>query len=145
MSILGPYFKTEGDRPALGIACISALAEDTFDPLVQLNIRNRETYVRNAVSLVQNANRVEYYLERDGQAIGAVIYESGLDIHYGLVATPISVMLLKTAQHDRGNLRAVAQMISEAAAALNCQYYYTVKHTAPGVQVHRLREVRNNG
>ncbi|AKQ07692.1 hypothetical protein [Yersinia phage vB_YenP_ISAO8] len=130
----------------MGLACVSALAEDTFDPLVQLNIRDRAKYVRDAVSLVLNANRVEYYLvDNKHNVIGAVIYESGIDIHYGLVATPISVMLLKNAQHDRGNLKAVSQMINEAAAALNCQYYYTVKHTAPGVQVHRLREVRNNG
>ena len=140
--ILGPYLRDPDSPVVIGFEGVSALADATYDPLVHMGIQSSGEYAFNAYQLVAGINRCEVYLADDEGIIGAVVMTDIDDIHYGVVASPVTMMLLPRVRNDRDTLRQMRAITETAVKALGCRYYYTVKHTAPGVQMHRLREVR---
>lgn len=142
--ILGPYLREPRSPVVLGGSGVAALADATYDPRVHMGILTPKEYAERAYRLVSGIDRCEVYLTDPGaNIIGAVVMTRIDDIHYGEVAAPVTLMLIPRVRNDRDTLRRVREMIELAVKALGCRYYYTVKHTAPGVQMHRLREVQH--
>ncbi|WBF78465.1 hypothetical protein [Cronobacter phage EspYZU13] len=86
--------------------------------------------------------RVEGYLwDDDGHIIGCAVYVRQLDIHHGLIASPITV-IVKT--EHRGNLnvtRRMQRLIRRVARETGATRYYHVTHLNEKVQIHKLRNV----
>ncbi|CCI88413.2 hypothetical protein BN110_041 [Yersinia phage phiR8-01] len=141
MIISGPYARAAGREPAIGIKTIRHFAYYSFDKRIHFNQQDHRKYVDRAASLITGVDRTEVYLTKGHDIVAMVMYTDCVDIHYGRVAIPVTVTVMEEVRHNREVLRSVNQMIKMAVKALDCQYYYTVKHTAPGMQVHRLREV----
>lgn len=99
-------------------------------------------YVSTVRSIALAQYRVEGYLWTDeGLLIGSVIMSRAVDIHYGLVATPIVCIVKPSFRGNREVARALAALTKDVARKLKCEKYYTVKHISPTKQVHTLRNL----
>lgn len=97
---------------------------------------------RESVAGILSCVRTEGYLiDEDGTVIGCAVYVRQLDIHHGLIASPITVIV--KSEH-RGNLnvtRKMLKLIRSVARTTGATRYYQVTHLNDNVQIHKLRNV----
>lgn len=133
----GPFVKSEGDSPE-SFAIVRSLVTESYDPYIHLTQTQFE-YVSTALALITETDRSEVYFFVGDELAGAVMYSAVFDIHYGRCAVPVGQFIREKFRGDRELLRHVVECTRAVVADLGCDKYYDVKHTAPGVQVHRLR------
>lgn len=89
---------------------------------------------------IEPHNRAEGFLHTDsGFTMGAVIYNRVLDIHYGLVAKPITVMLHSQYRGDVGVLREFSKVLKDTVQLLGTQYYEVAQHISGDTQKFRTK------
>lgn len=123
---------------------IGVEAEELMYPSFQKDVAqgvfNYTQYVSTVRSIALSGYRVEGYLWTDeGLLIGSVIMSRCVDIHYGLVATPIVCIVKPSFRGKREVARALAALTKDVVRKLKCEKYYTVKHLSKTKQLHTLR------
>ena len=88
------------------------------------------------------AQRVEGYLWDDaGHIIGCAVYVRLYDIHHGVIASPITVILKTEHRGDLKVTRRMQRLIRRVASETGASRFYQVTHVNDKVQIHKLRKV----
>lgn len=99
-------------------------------------------YHSTVMSLMTNGPRVEgYLLNGMNQVIAMVFMQRTMDIHYGLVATPITVIIEPGYRGDRQVVRALSSLVKDVVRKLDCKQYFAVKHLSRTQAVQTLRSL----
>lgn len=96
----------------------------------------------NAVCYSLRQNRLEGYLINDtGEVVAASYYSRVMDIHYGLIAVPITVIAKIEYRGSRALLRAISKLIREQVKRLGVSRYTICHHIDDNTQITRMRSL----
>lgn len=132
------------DEPPFNIDAAEELIEDNWwaDHNRLQPAFSTAFHYKCAVRSLLAFQRVEGYLwDEQGRIIGCAVYIRQYDIHHGLIASPITV-IVKT--EHRGNLnvtRRMQRLVRRVARETGATRYYQVTHLNDKVQIHKLRNV----
>lgn len=95
-----------------------------------------------AVAGFLSMQRVEGYLwDEQGRIIGCAVYVRQYDIHHGLIASPITVIVKTEHRGDMKVTRRMQRLIRRVASETGASRFYQVTHVNSNVQIHKLRKV----
>lgn len=92
-------------------------------------------------SILTSGPRVEGYLMEDGYPVAMVFMQRSMDIHYGLVATPMLTYIHTKYRSNRKVVRALSNLVKDAVRKLDCEQYYVVKHPDRTKAIHTIRSL----
>lgn len=118
-------------------------AEEIYwsDSKVQKSFPEFQSYW-NTVCYSLRHDRLEGYLiNGDGEVVAASYYSRVMDIHYGLIAVPITVIVKEAYRGDTKVLRAVSKLIREQVKRLGVVRYTMCHHIDDNTQITRMRTI----
>lgn len=98
-------------------------------------------YRSTVVSITESTNRVEGYLLEENRVLGLCFMCRSVDIHYGLIATPVIYIVKSDLRGNRTVGRAFLKLVKAVVAETGCSQYMTVTHLDKKTQVHKLRSL----
>lgn len=98
-------------------------------------------YRSTVMSITESTNRVEGYLMESNRLLGLCFMTRSVDIHYGLVATPVIYIVKSDLRGNRTVGREFLKLVKAVVAETGCSQYMTVTHLDNKTQVHKLRSL----
>lgn len=117
------------------------LAEQHFwsDSKLQKNFPSLGNYWVGLMAALSGSRLEGYLLNETGKVIGIAVYTRVYDVHYGMVAAPILVVLDLDYRDKPETAKQVVRLIRRMVKQLNATKYLVCKHTSDTTQVHKLR------
>lgn len=143
MILIGPHYRRAGELPIVGeVDALDFIRASFSEDLHLQGFATAEAYIQNAMRMVCNQNRWEVYVYNDAlHPVAAAHYALSEDIHHGVVAVPVTVIIKEPYRDSMEVSRLLHSGIKQAVEYLGCSLYYKVKHISPTVQQHVLRKV----
>ncbi|CUH74606.1 host range and adsorption protein [Cronobacter phage Dev-CD-23823] len=134
-------FRQAGEAAADTAAMEILTEENYWNPDVRAAFPHFHHYMATVLSCL-DVKRCEGYLYTDdGECLAACAFVKSLDIHHGVVAAPITVIVKAEYRGDMTVTRAVSRLTKRVVQTMGCKRYYTVKHLDATTQVHKLRSI----
>ena len=133
-----------GNTPCVGWPNLSDLLEDTYKVQHRNEFfKNRAGYIKCVQSTWEENQRWEAFLWSDDEfrVIGGCVYCPTWDIHYGLVASPMGILLHSDYQNNRSVLRELREIKHTVLQRMGATKYLDVKHISSTEQRVLLKEV----
>lgn len=132
------------DEPPFNIDAAEELIEDNWwaDHNRLQPAFGTSFHYKCAVRSLLAFQRVEGYLwDEHGHIIGCAVYIRQYDIHHGLIASPIAVIVKTEHRGDLKVTRRMQRLIRRVASETGASRFYQVTHMNDKVQIHKLRKV----
>jgi len=117
------------------------LCEEHFwtDSKIQKNFRGFGDYWSGVMAVLMYERLGGYLYDESGNIQAIAVYPRQFDIHYGMVAVPILVIVKTEHRGEVSVSRQVSRLIKHMVQELNADKYLVCQHINDTTQIHKLR------